>query len=314
MALRAGYKGFKKLISPLILNRPGTIGIDGDALNVELNKTFYPRSEETITGVKNMFSILLSDLKSLNTSGTWSDNVYTHNSVTFTVTTNSAGYVTSITTANTATGGIATLHLKSNLSGLSGKGLLILNGCPSGGSASKYEMSIVNSDGTSYSHSSTDSSRTRDFGTGTEFDVDKIVSSNSTPKNLNNSKIDILIRQNQSAAGLTFYPMISYEGGSFVPYVMTNSILTTEVVNLTGGMTEHKEVINAIISAATGAADFAAFKAAMGNITPLTRGLELISGVMIEEPISGPDTNTRTTKKSNSKKSTATAEAEKEGE
>lgn len=311
MALRAGYKGFKKLISPLILNRPGTIEIDGDALNAELNKTFYPRSEEYVTGVKNLLPITLNDLKSLNANGSWADNVYTHNSVTFTITTDSNGYVTSIATANTATGGIATLHLKFNLSDLSGKGLMVLNGCPSGGSASKYEMSIVNSDGTSYAHSSTDSTRTRDFGSGTEFDVDEIVSSNTTPKNLNTSKIDILIRQNQSADGLTFYPMISYEGGSFKPFVMTNSQLTSDVTTLKGSAEDQKTAINAIIAAAAGAADFAAFKTAMGAITPVTRSAapaatrEDISEV-IEEPV--------TVKKSTRKKSTATADAEKEGD
>jgi hypothetical protein len=61
-------------------------------------------------------------------------------------------------------------------------------------------------------------------------------------------------------------PMISFDGGEFVPYAMTNKELTASAA-------DQKTAINAIITAATGAADFAAFKTAMGAITPVTRSL-----------------------------------------
>lgn len=47
-------------------------------------------------GGKNLLPSNLSDLKSINTAGTWNDNVYTINGVTFTVNTNDSGSVTSI--------------------------------------------------------------------------------------------------------------------------------------------------------------------------------------------------------------------------
>lgn len=55
---------------------------------------------------------------------------------------------------------------------------------------------------------------------------------------------------------------------TFSPYAMTNQELTASAV-------DQKTAINAIISAATGAADFAAFKTAMSAITPLTRSINV---------------------------------------
>lgn len=68
MALRSGYKGFKKLLPGLKLFRPGTLGIDNDVLIPELNKTFFPRSEQAVLGANNIWdeSIALSS----NASGT----------------------------------------------------------------------------------------------------------------------------------------------------------------------------------------------------------------------------------------------------
>ena len=56
MALRSGYKGFKKLLPGLKLFRPGTLGIDNDVLIPELNKIFFPRSEQEVLGAKNLLN------------------------------------------------------------------------------------------------------------------------------------------------------------------------------------------------------------------------------------------------------------------
>lgn len=56
MALKAGYKGFKKLLSPLKLFRPGELGIDNEALVADLNAVFFPRSEQAVLGAKNGFN------------------------------------------------------------------------------------------------------------------------------------------------------------------------------------------------------------------------------------------------------------------
>lgn len=83
---------------------------------------------------------------------------------------------------------------------------------------------------------------------------------------------------------------------NYAPYAMTNQQLTTEAATLESVDDAHKTVINGIISAATGAADFAAFKTAMAALTPLTRSAapaeETRGTVEVDEPVT-----TKTTKK-----------------
>lgn len=85
MALRAMYKGFKKVLAPLIINRPGALAIDQDALNAELNTVFFPRSEQLLSGVGNYLPRY--------------HDTETINGVTYTV-----GSDDVVTVANTATG------------------------------------------------------------------------------------------------------------------------------------------------------------------------------------------------------------------
>lgn len=75
-------------------------------------------------------------------------------------------------------------------------------------------------------------------------------------------------------------------------------------------LTEHKTTINAIISAATGAADFAAFKAAMEAITPVTRSLPMAAAPeeIVKDEIEEPVVEKKTTRK----KSTAKADTKEE--
>ena len=98
-------------------------------------------------------------------------------------------------------------------------------------------------------------------------------------------------------------PMItdSYDpdvSNTFAPYAQTNRYLTLENIDQAGALDDHKTAINAIIAAATGAADFAAFKTAMGALTPVTRSAP---AAIQEEP-------EPVTKKSTTKKSTNTEE------
>ena len=86
---------------------------------------------------------------------------------------------------------------------------------------------------------------------------------------------------------------------TYQPYAMTNKALTDNVVTLNGSASDQKTAINAIITAATGAADFAAFKAAMGAITPVTRSISVPADTReIEEP------EVKTTKRSTKKTTT----------
>lgn len=263
MALRAGYKGFKKLISPLILNRPGTIEIDGDALNAEINKVFFPRSEQTMLGVKNLLPSF---------SGT-----YTNAEVTYTADSN--GVVTCSGTASGASfwrQSFGSLTLK--------KGTYKIYGGPDIPTRAGSDVFVALWDGSNYIGP--------DSGTNDKytFAQDTIV------------QFTIRIGNGIDSSLYTFYPMIylaSDPDSIYVPYAMTNNELTVSAA-------DQKTAINAIIAAATGAADFAAFKAAMGAITPVTRSLAAPAELTIEEPV--------TEKKTTRKKSTAAAETEKEGE
>ena len=99
------------------------------------------------------------------------------------------------------------------------------------------------------------------------------------------------------------YPMIRLaedSNNTYQPYAMTNQQLTAEAVTLESVDEAHKNVINGIISAATGAADFAAFKTAMAALTPLTRSAapaeETRGTVEIDEPVTTTKTTKKTTK------------------
>ena len=86
-------------------------------------------------GGKNLLPLVVSDIKSLNTAGTWSGNSYSYNGVTFTINTDSDGNVIGISTSGTATGAakIDLYHDETDNTVFQiGR---ILNGCPAGGSA-----------------------------------------------------------------------------------------------------------------------------------------------------------------------------------
>lgn len=272
MALRAGYKGFKKLISPLILNRPGTIEIDSDALNAELDKIYYTRSEQAIQGSVN-FCPMFSD--------------YTKNGVTFDVDDDGVISLSGTTaTADTNTG--VQFVLK--------KGTYYLKGAPAGSSLGVYDMYVMKISGT------TIIAREYDGSTENKFTLES------------DTEVYVAVRVKQGSIDTTkkFKPMIALSNNAvYAPFTKTNAILTSDVATLSGSAADQKTAINAIITAATEAADFAAFKTAMGSITPVTRSAapaatREVTEEVIEEPV--------TTKKTTRKKSTATADAEKEGE
>ena len=80
----------------------------------------------------------LAVIKANNTGGTWVDNAYTWNGVTFTINSDF-----SVTVGGTATGGNAVLVL-SHTSGFSiEEGSWILSGCPEGGSGTTYNITIA---------------------------------------------------------------------------------------------------------------------------------------------------------------------------
>ena len=76
---------------------------------------------------KNLLPMTVDDIKTRNTSGTWSGNAYTKNGITFALITDDGGNITGISVNGTASGGNSTITLFSNASALS-DGTYILTG------------------------------------------------------------------------------------------------------------------------------------------------------------------------------------------
>lgn len=140
---------------------------------------------------KNKLPLVLSDIKSANTGGTWSGNAYTINDVTFTVLTDNYGNVTGINaTGNSSSTSTLYINYDASLVGTQ----VTVNGCPSGGSPSTYWIQV---NGLGY-----------DTGSGVTGE-------------LPGATVQVRVGQNQSAVNITFYPMIrlSTESDStFAPY------------------------------------------------------------------------------------------------
>ena len=94
-------------------------------------------------GGKNKAPLVLDKLKAIN-FGTWSGNVYTYGGGTFTIQTDSAGNITGILVNGTFTNNTVFYIANSSeeyFATVANK-TVILNGCPSGGSASTYSIGI----------------------------------------------------------------------------------------------------------------------------------------------------------------------------
>ena len=185
--------------------------------SVELSK--YNRSEANILGAKNLFPIDLNTLKAKNTTGTWSDNVYSLNNATITCTVEN-GYVTEIT-ANSENpisqntnfilfDGSNSTNLVNSLKGKE----LTLNGCPKNGSNTSYRM-LFSTWGTLENE--------YDNGDGCTVDV---------PNNVAGMRFDVILYSGYTPNNLKFRPMIRLAtdtDSDFAPYAMTNRQLTDAV-------------------------------------------------------------------------------------
>ena len=111
------------------------------------------------------------------------------------------------------------------------------------------------------------------------------------------------IRAGYTADNVTFKPMVQAVTDDnvsnlvkmYAPYAMTNQELTVSA-------DDQKTAINAIITAATGAADFAAFKTAMGAITPVTRSAAPETREAIQEEPEAEPVTRKSSKKTTTKK------------
>lgn len=90
--------------------------------------------------------------------------------------------------------------------------------------------------------------------------------------------------------------VLGYQG-----WAKTNEQLTGDITTINSTVGVHNSKINAIISAATEAADFAAFKTAMESITPLTRTVAASDTRSIPEEDPEPEAETKTVKRTTKK-------------
>ena len=144
---------------------------------------------------KNLLPMTVEGIKSANTSGTWSGNVYILNNATFELLTDNANNITGISVKTIGTVSTnAIFVINSNTI----NGSYILSGCPSGGSTNSYVLNVsgIGSDtGNGFSFS--------DTGTATR-------------------NVSIYVFANASISNtITFYPMIrlaTVTDPTFAPY------------------------------------------------------------------------------------------------
>lgn len=169
---------------------------------------------------KNKFPLTLSNLKSINTSGTWNGNSYTHNNVTYTITAEN-DIVTNIASSGTAsTSGGSNLFLWANgiPSWMDAGKDYILSGCASDGSVSTYSIQYNNwTEGATY----------QKIDNGNGVTIRKITDSIT-------QKIRIWVRQNTNASGLNFKPMVrdaSITDPTYEPYHESVEVMYEEEIH-----------------------------------------------------------------------------------
>lgn len=213
-------------------------------------KSLFPRSEQAVLGAKNL-------LRYSPGVGT-----ITVGDVTFTFNADD-----SVTVNGTASQNIYLQLFKTDDNNLLPEGNYILNGGVAGGSSNTYALYLQERN-----------SANTDWVNPAYFDYDGNGCVYSRTNN-NHYAVIIFIKNGYTISNKTFYPMIrlaSDPDDTYAPHAMTNKELTDSAA-------EQKTSINAIITAATGAADFTAFKTAMGAITPVTRSLSLTKEDITEE-------------------------------
>ena len=151
---------------------------------------------------KNKLPLVLADIKSYNTNGTWTDNVYvTDDGLTFTILTDSAENVIGIKIQGTNGNSQNRLRIITDNDNSCPFNGYILNGCDNGGGSSTYDLRV--SDTVSVSNSDTGSGVT--------------IALNNTGK----WYCAIIIKANVQMSNVMFYPMIRLStetDATFQPY------------------------------------------------------------------------------------------------
>jgi len=232
----------------------------------ETIKSLFPRSEQAVLGVKNLLPNNLVNK--------------TDQSVTFTRNTNGT-----ISLSGTAGANVDAVIYDTRDSGELWRGLSLIVSKGVNNDNIKILVNAYN-DNTYFK-------TIADIASGTEV-APFILDYNG----YNRVRVTVFVKNGATVNGVTVYPMLRLAtdpDDTYVPYAMTNKELTDSAA-------EQKTAINAIITAATGAADFAAFKTAMGAITPVTRSLSLTKEDITEEVKEDVEPEKTVTKKRTTKK------------
>ena len=196
------------------------------------------------TGVHNFLPLQISAIKANNTEGTWDNNVYTRNSVTFTFTVDTNGNVTEVDVDGTASAAMS-VTLYPNSSNIF-NGLKLL-GCPSGGSSNTYRLQLWDQTGNTGND---------DFGNGVIINK----------PNGNTVRVVIYIEASAEMSHIKYYPMIKLPNDtdtSMTLYAMTNRELTDAILN----GESYGNVIAISASGQTWAAQLTEIKTAWDNLT-----------------------------------------------
>ena len=189
--------------NPIILTDGAAFNAEGLAVTCNPKQNLHGYDHPWAGGAgKNKLPMVLADIKSANTSGTWAGNAYTLNGVTFTVLTNDGDNVVGIK-AN----GIASSDIWNFVVGriyCNADTQYVLNGCPNNKSESTEFLQTASSiygSGDNYS----------DIGNGVSF-------STTNSKSL---YVRLVVKSGYDTNNSIFYPMIrlaSVSDATFAPY------------------------------------------------------------------------------------------------
>ena len=208
--IRTGWSGGTLVFKPMIRMAEDSDTTYQQYAQKNLNLLSY--EDNGILGAKNFIPYNLANIKSRNSAGTWSDNVYTvtdGDTKTITLTVNSDG---SISVNGTAPSLIAFI-IASPIT-LDNAKSYIMSGCPSGGSNSTYRVDFG-------------VQAISDYGSGIMFKGTQY--SNAAPYNY----FRIVIFADAVLNNLTFYPMVRLATDTdptYQPYAMTNRELTEKAI------------------------------------------------------------------------------------
>lgn len=177
-----------------------------DAITTQAEKIFAVMGQN---GAKNLNPFNIDTVKTLNTVGTWTDNSYVLNGITFVF--NDDGSV--------AVSGTASALCSINITGSYDlNGSYIISGCPSGGATSTYSLRVYDGNSTNIAD---------DTGSGVTFEA----------SNLAGCHTNVIVRSGAViATAITFKPMIRLADDTddtYRPYAKTNKELTDGETELT---------------------------------------------------------------------------------